>query len=151
MTRVRALVLGLAAVAVTAAVADDKPAPLDPAKLVGDWKIVEGMKAGEKSGDDAKKGMVIVDKEKITLKGDDMTFAFSYKIDPKKEPAEIDLEIVEPEGLKGAKAKGIVKLEKEKVTLCYHPMMGDRPTKFDSTKENGNYMFTMEKAKKSDK
>jgi uncharacterized protein (TIGR03067 family) len=150
MTLVRVLALGVAAVTLTVATADDKPAPLDPAKLVGDWSIVEGLKAGEKSGDDAKKGTVIVDKEKITLKSDDMTFAFSYTLDAKKSPAEIDLKIVEPEGLAGATAKGIIKLEKDKVTLCYHPMMGDRPTKFESTKDNGFYLFTMEK-KKSDK
>lgn len=151
MTLVRALVLGVAVTALSAATADDKPAPLDPAKLVGEWKIVDGKKAGEKIGDDAKKGKVIVDKEKITLKGDDMTFVFGYKLDAKKSPAEIDLVILEPEGLKDAKAKGIIKLEDGKKTLCYHPMMGERPTKFESTKDNGNYLFVMEKVKKADK
>lgn len=150
MTLVRALVLGVAVTAMTATAADDKPAPLDPAKLVGEWKIVDGKKAGEKLGDDVKKGKVIVEKEKISLKSDDMTFVFGYKVDAKKSPAEIDMELLEPEGLKGAKAKGIVKLEKDKFTLCYHPM-GDRPAKFESDKDNGFYLFVMEKAKKADK
>jgi uncharacterized protein (TIGR03067 family) len=147
MTLVRVLTVGLGALALTAAAAQDKTEPLDPAKLVGDWKIVDGMKAGEKIGDDAKKGTVVIEKGKITLKGDDMTFAFSFTVNAKKTPAEIDLEIVEPEGLKGTKAAGIIKLDGGKLTLCYHPMGGDRPTKFESNKDNGFYLMVHEKKK----
>ena len=151
MRLVRAIVLGLVMVAVSAVVAEDKKAAkLDPEKLVGSWKIVEGSKAGEKAGADATKGAITLTKDKITLADGDMKFEFSYKVDTKVEPTAIDMEIVQPDALKGAKAKGIIKLDGGKVTLCYHPMNGDRPTKFESTKDNGNYMFVLE-AKKAEK
>lgn len=152
MILVRMLVLGLATLVMSTVVAQDKKAEkLDPAKLVGKWKLTEGVKAGEKSGDDAKKGTTEVTKDKITLANADATFVFGYKVDAAKTPAEVDFEILEPEGLKGAKAKGIIKLEGGKMTMCYHPMMGDRPTKFESTKDNGFYLFTFKAAEEKKK
>jgi len=145
MTLLRALVLGFALIAATAVSAEDKKPEGKLDKLVGDWKVTGGTKAGEKAGDDAKKGVVTVTKDKITLTDGDMKFVFTYKADAAKDPAEIDMEIVEPDAFKGTKAKGIIKLDGDKVTLCYHPMGGDRPKKFESTKDNGNYMFMMEK------
>ncbi len=150
MTLVRALVLGLALVAVSALTAEDKKpaAKFDAEKLYGDWKITGGMKAGEKAGDDAKKGTVTVTKEKISLVDGDMKFVFTYKADAATDPVAIDMEIVEPDAFKGTKAKGIIELKDGKATLCYHPMGGDRPKKFESTKDNGNYLFMMEKKEK---
>lgn len=147
MNLVRALVLGVAVVALSAAGADDKPGKVDPTKLVGEWKIKEGWKAGEKATGDATKGTIIVTKDTVTIKGDkpEETFKFSYKTNADK--GEMDLEITEPEPLKGAKTQGIIKLEDGKFTLCYHPMGEKRPTEFKSTKENGFYMFVMEKKK----
>ena len=142
MTRVT--LLGLAAGLMTAVSvgADDKPGKLDPAKLVGDWAITESTKAGEKA--DKADGVVATTKEKMTLKAGDLTFVFGYKIDDKPAPMGIDLDLLEPEMFK-SKAKGIVKLDGDKLTLCYHPMGGDRPKGFESTKENGNYLFVMKK------
>jgi uncharacterized protein (TIGR03067 family) len=152
MSWLRALVLGAGLVAVSAAAADDeKTGKLDPGKLVGTYKITEGKKAGEKIGDDAKKGSVIFTKETITIKGDDgMAFEFSYKLDPKETPAAIDMEITKPDALKGAKAMGILEAEKDELKLCYHPEGKERPKKFESTKDNGYYMFTMKKSAKAE-
>jgi uncharacterized protein (TIGR03067 family) len=157
MSLVRALGLGLGLVLVTGLSAqDEKPKKGDKEgkideMLVGEWKITGGMKAGEKAGDDAKKGKVTVTKDKITLADGEMKFVFSYKLDATKDPVEIDMEIVEPDALKGAKAKGIIKGDKGKGTLCYHPMMGERPKKFESTKDNGAYLFELEKVEKGAK
>ncbi len=150
MNLVRALVLGVGLATVPAAGADDKPTKIDPKKLVGEWKIKEGWKAGEKATGDALKAPVILTKDTVTIKGDkpEETFEFTYKVNADK--GEIDLEITKPEMLKGAKTQGIVKLEDGKFTLCYHPMGEKRPTEFKSTKENGFYLFVMEK-KKADK
>jgi uncharacterized protein (TIGR03067 family) len=145
MKLVRATILGLSLIVISVASADDKPGKLDPTKLVGDWVITEGMKAGEKTGEEATKGTIVITKDKITIKGDDMTFEFSYKLDTKADPVSIDMEIVQPEGLKGTAAKGIVAMADGKLKLCYHPMNGDRPKKFESTKDDGNYMFVMKK------
>jgi len=154
MLWMRTLVLALGLVVIANVSAQDKKEekkPLDPAKLVGKWSITEGLKAGEKVGDDAKKGVIEFTKDKISLKSMDAEFEFSYKVDVKATPASIDLEILKPEGFKGTKAMGIIKIEDGKATLCYHPMGGDRPKKFESTKDNGNYMFTMKAAKEEKK
>jgi uncharacterized protein (TIGR03067 family) len=147
MNLLRAVVLGVGVLAISAAGADDKPGKVDAKKLVGEWKITEGWKAGEKATGDATKGTIIVAKDMVTIKGDkpEETFEFSYKLNADK--GEIDLEITKPEPLKGTKTQGIAKLEDGKFTLCYHPMGEKRPTEFKSTKENGFYMFVMEKKK----
>ena len=151
MILLRVLALGVAILMMSAVAAQDKKAEkLDPAKLIGKWKLTEGMKAGEKY-EDTKKGTTELTKEKVTLATSDATFVFSYKVDATKTPAEVDFEILEPEGLKGAKAKGIIKLEEGKMTMCYHPMMGDRPAKFESTKDNGFYLFSFKAEEKKDK
>ena len=123
---------------------DKKPGKLDPAKLSGKWKVVEGMKSGEKYEG---KGTALAEitKDKISFADGDAKFVFGYKVDLEKTPVQIDLEILEPEGLKGTKAPGILKLEGGKLTLAYHAAMGTRPEKFESTKENGIHLFVHEK------
>jgi uncharacterized protein (TIGR03067 family) len=153
MSWLRTLVLGVGLVTVSAAAQDDKKADkLDPAKLVGTYKITDGKRAGEKLGDDAKKGTVVVTKETIALKGEDgMEFEFSYKLDAKADPAEIDLEITKPDALKGAKTQGIIAVDGGELKLCYHPEGKERPKKFESTKDNGYFLFTMKKEKADEK
>ncbi len=129
----------------------DKAAKFDAAKLLGDWKLSEGTKAGEKSGSDLTKDVVTITKDKMSLKAGGMDFEFSYKIDDSKDPVAIDMEITLPEGLKGSKAPGIIKADGDKFTLCYSPMSGTRPTKFESTKDNGFFLFVHTKAAKGDK
>ena len=150
MSWLRTLVLGVGLVAVSAAAAQDdkKTEKLDPAKLVGTYKIADGKKAGEKLGDDAKKGKVVFTKETIAIKGEDgMDFEFSYKLDAKASPAEIDMEITKPDALKGAKTMGIIVLDSGEVKLCYHPEGKERPKKFESTKDNGYFLFSLKKEK----
>ena len=152
MTRFCTLGLAVGLMAAVTALADDpKPAPLDPAKLLGDWTLAEGTKAGDKM--DKPAGTMVVTKDKMTLKNDDMTFVFAYTMDAKAIPATIDMTILEPESFKDGKAKGLIKLADGKVTLCYHPMGGDRPKEFKSTKDDGNFLIVMKKKdeKKEDK
>ncbi len=154
MSWLRALVLGVGLVAVSAAAAQDdkKPGKLDPAKLVGTYKLTDGKKAGDKIGDDAKKGTVVFTNKTIALKGEDgMEFEFSYKLDAKADPATVDMEITKPDALKGAKALGIIGYEGGEVKLCYHPEGMERPKKFESTKDNGYYLFSLKKEKADEK
>ena len=129
----------------------EKVAKFDAAKLVGDWKVSEGTKAGEKSGPDLGKDVVTITKDKMSLKAGGMDFEFSYKLDDTKDPVAIDMEITLPEALKGSKAPGIVKADGDKFTLCYSPMSSTRPTKFESTVENKFFLFVHTKAAKGDK
>lgn len=146
MTRLRFLAMILACgFGATLVAQDKKPEKLDPAKLLGKWKVSEGMKAGEKY-EDKGNGVAEIAKDKITFAEGEMKFVFSYKLDVEKSPVTVDLEILEPEALKGSKAPGIVKLEGGKFTLAYHPSGGKRPEKFESTKENGVYLFVHVKA-----
>ena len=57
------------------------------------------------------------------------------------------MEILAPEAFKGAKAKGIVTVDGDTLKLAYHPMGGDRPTKFESAKDSGVFYFTLTKMK----
>lgn len=147
MTRVRALVVAVA-VATGAAVAADEKA-FDAAKLAGTWKLTEGTKGGEKADVAGLKEGAVFTKDTITLKNDMGTFKFKYSVDAKASPATIDLEITEPEGFKGTKSQGLVKLDGDTLTLIYATEPdAKRPTKFESTKENKYYLWVLKKAEK---
>ncbi len=151
MSLLRVLVLGFGLVAVSAAAADDdkKPGKLDADKLVGAWKITAGMKAGEKVDEKALKAAVSFTKDKITLKDEQgMEFEFSYKLDAATDPVGIDMGITKPEAFKDAKAQGIIELKDGTLKLCYHPEGKERPKKFESTKDNGFYYFTLKKGER---
>ena len=151
----RTLLASIALVALGAA--QDKPARLDPAKLLGKWVEIEGVKGGAKADPDRLKGQfVTVDKAVFKIQGDlpEQTFEFAYQPNADKSPAEIDFEIVWPEDLKGNPAWGIIALEGETLKLCYHQAAKDdarggskmRPRAFESTGENGYFLWTMKKA-----
>ena len=156
MTPMRAMVVGLA-LTMPAFADDPKPkaakddakpaAKFDPASLVGAWTVTAGTKDGVKM--DKPGGDVTVTKDKITFKAPDgMVFEFGYTVDAKATPAAIDLEILAPEGFKGAKAKGIVTVDKDVAKLAYHPMMGERPKGFEAKKDSGEFSFEWKKAEK---
>lgn len=156
MTRV--LVFAAAALFAAGLSAQDKDAPakkkmekIDPAKLVGSYKLVSGMKAGEKMTAEAEQSPIVFTKDKITMKSKDMAFAFSYKVDEDKTPATIEMTITEPKELKDKKATGILKMEAGKLVLCYHPKGENTPKVFKSTKENEYHLFELKKDEKKGK
>jgi uncharacterized protein (TIGR03067 family) len=137
--------LGLALLLAGAAVAEDKKA-VDPANLVGDWTYVSGVRAGENVPKDNLVGTVTFTKDTVTVPaGGDMKFLMGYKIDAAKSPATIDLEIKDGP-VKEGKAQGLIALEGDTLKLCYSAM-GKRPEKFESTKENMAFYFTLKKKK----
>ena len=141
--------LGLALVVVLAAPADDKKEKLsiDPAKLVGEWAYVAGVRAGEKVPQDHLAGTVTFGKDTVTVPADkDSKFLMEFKIDTSKTPATIDLNIKDGP-VKEGKAVGIIELNGDTLKLCY-TIQGNRPEKFESTKENMAFCFTLQRAKK---
>lgn len=148
---IRTLAVALiAAVAVSAE--DKKPADFDAKAVAGKWMVSEGMKAGEKSDVKTIKDPADFTADKITLKTPDATFVFKYSVDAKASPVAVELEILEPEGFKGAKSKGIIMVDGDKMMLAYNPTPeGARPKDFKSTKDNGSHVYTFTKAKKEDK
>ena len=128
--------------------ADEKKAEkFDAAKIVGEWKLTEGTKMGEKVEAKGLEAKVTIDKDSITIKGSDgMVYVMSYKIDDKASPAAIDM--VGKDGpVKDMKAAGIIALEGDTLKLCYG-LGEERPKAFASKKEGGTLLFTMKKEKK---
>jgi uncharacterized protein (TIGR03067 family) len=121
---------------------------LDPAKLIGDWNYVSGVKDGKKlSADDLKKGYVEISKEALKLKSEDAEFVLKYEIDVAKNPARIKLEIVKgPQG-EGAKAEGIIAMKGENLVLCYPAMGGDAPKEFAAKEGSGLHLFVLKRKK----
>lgn len=124
---------------------DKKDAKFDAAKMVGDWKIVEGMKQGEKVGEDHLKVKVKATKDSFILESEMGKFVMAYKLNTATNPVGIDMEIKEgpvPEG----KAIGIVWVSGDDMKLCYVPdASATRPGKFESTKDNGTFFWTLKR------
>jgi uncharacterized protein (TIGR03067 family) len=132
--------------------ADDanKDAKFDAKKLEGKWTYVSGKKAGENSAKESLMGTVEITKDKFNIPGPEMkTMPVGYKLDAKESPAKIDLEILD--GMfKGGKAEGIIEVKDDELKLCYVMVMGadaKRPTKFESTKDNGAFYFVLKRMK----
>ena len=154
MKAVQLLTAALAVVFAGFALADDKKpdekkAAFDATKLEGKWKLTDGKKNGAGVGDDSKKSVFVFSKDTIKIMaGDNALFTIKYTVDAKASPVTIDMEISEGEGGKGMKAKGILELKDDELKLCYDPMGGDRPAKFDGDKA---YFFTFKKEKEEKK
>lgn len=128
---------------------DDKDnGKLDPAKLVGTWTYVSGVKDGQKvDAEMLKKGTVEITKDTITLKSDMGNFVIKYKLDAAKTPAQLDMEITEGPAGVGSKAPGIIELKGDELKLCYVPM-GDAPPKDFSAKEGSKaHLFVLKQKK----
>src|SRR5579864_5062343 len=101
------LLVGLAIV-VGAPATKDAPAK-EPPSLVGEWIGVSGMRGGKPENPPAGTSITFTADGKLLMKegGDRKPEEGTYKADPKKSPAEIDL--VPPTGDKGPTILGIYK------------------------------------------
>jgi uncharacterized protein (TIGR03067 family) len=136
---------------VAAAVADEaakKDAKFDADKLVGQWTYTEGTRAGDKVDKERLAGTVKFTKDTVTIPaGPNEKFTIAYTIDAKASPATIDLEIKDGP-IKEGKGQGIIAIEGDVLKFCYVPEgSGKRPTKFESTKDNGAFYFVLKREK----
>ena len=140
------LLIGLAVVVAAPA---PKEAPKKEPTIVGEWigeKAVSGGKelpvppGGIAMGFNADGTLTLHEGGKGNAK------TGSYKVDPKKNPAEIDL--VPPADKKDDTILGIYKLEGDTLTLCFQKGSGERPMKFESPEGDRTVVITMKRVKK---
>jgi uncharacterized protein (TIGR03067 family) len=140
------LLIGLAVVVAAPA---PKEAPKKEATIVGEWigeKAVSGGKempvppGGISFGFHADGTLTIKEGGRTDGK------TGSYKVDPKKNPAEIDL--IPPADKKDDTILGIYKLEGDTLTLCFQKGDPERPTKFESPEGERTVVITMKRVKK---
>jgi uncharacterized protein (TIGR03067 family) len=128
-------------------VAQDKGGKFDAAKLEGKWQYVSGIKNGAKVDEDnLKKQVVIITKDKITLKGDD-TFVMKYELDSARKPVGIKLEMLESPFGAGAKSEGVIELKDDQLRLCYAPMGEEAPKTFDAKEGTKMHLFVLKRSK----
>src|SRR5882762_4701979 len=129
-----ALLIGLAAVAISPAWAEDNQAvKKDVAQLQGDWTMVSGSADGQAMPDTMRatsKRVCKGDETTVTVGGQLMMKA-KFTIDPSHKPKTIDYEMIDG-WTKGKKQLGIYELESDTVKFCFGGPGAERPTDFTS-------------------
>lgn len=125
-----------------------KKAPEFAAKdLIGEWTLASGSRAGDEVGKERLVGKITITEESITIPAGEDKFVMSYKFDTKASPVAVDMKILEGPAPEGSAALGIIKMEGDKVTLCYDSMGANRPEEFKTSSEDGFFMFELKKVK----
>jgi RNA polymerase sigma factor (sigma-70 family) len=128
-----------------AAAAEDKKSDKDLSQ--GDWVV----KVVQRNGQDAPEKNEVVGKT-LKFAGDKLTFKQfegEMKLDPSKDPKEIDCKVVEgPENEKGMVAKGVYKLDGDKLTLNLAHPGNERPAGLESKAGENTIYLELERAKK---
>jgi uncharacterized protein (TIGR03067 family) len=138
------IVIGLALV--VGAPAKDAP-KTDAPSLVGEWTPTQAVRGGKPDNPPAGTTITFTADGKVLLKEGNAAKPEegTYKIDARKDPAEID--IVPPEKDKSPPVIGIYKLEKDTLVICV--IMGtDRPKKFESPEGTEIMLITLQRVKK---
>lgn len=127
----------------------------DAKKLQGTWEVVELIVYGKKADPKVIQGTKFVfAQDKLTIVPANANLAefekrvFSFKIDPKKKPAQIDLTALDGEN-KGAVSPGIYEIQGETLRWCQpdDPKSKTRPTQFASPEKSDLYLFTLKRTK----
>jgi uncharacterized protein (TIGR03067 family) len=147
-----ALVTAALVLVAGAAGADDAAAKRMLKELEGSYTPVSMIGAGEATPENLLKTAT------YQIKGDTFTVRFNdgkgagkqatIVLDPNQQPAAIDLTPKDgPDA--GKPMLGILKVEKDTVTICWTDQAGkaERPKDFSSTKENQNLLIVLKKAR----
>jgi len=116
-------------------------------QIIGSWKCVSAVIDGKPLADDRASQLKLTltaDRYK-TERGGEVLFDSNYKLNAAKSPQEIDM--IGTEGdLKGKAALGILKLDGERLTMCYVMPGKERPTAFESEPQSGAFLVTWKRA-----
>ena len=122
-----------------------KSSKVSAKKMVGQWRCVKGVRAGAEVTEERLDAVITFSEDSITIPAGAENFEMSFTLNTDASPVEIDMEITAGPAPPGSKALGIVKMVDGVFYLCYNAdPSGSRPTKFESTDENGNFYFEME-------
>jgi uncharacterized protein (TIGR03067 family) len=139
----------LVGLAVTVGAQDKKEPAAKDAPIVGEW-VGEKAVAGGKEQPVPPGGITFTfaaDGKLTVAEGKkERPDTGTYKTDPKKDPAEID--IIPPEDKKEPTVQGIYKVDGDTLTLCFGRGKGGRPTKFEAPEGSDVIVITLKKAKK---
>jgi len=148
-----ALATAVLALSAGAAVADDAAVRKMLKDLEGSYTPVTMTRAGDAAPD------VVLKSATFEIRGDTFTVRFNKDgkeegkrativLDPGQSPTAVDLTPKDgPDA--GKPMLGIIKVERDIVTLCWtdQPGKAERPKDFSSTKENKNLLIVMKKAR----
>jgi uncharacterized protein (TIGR03067 family) len=132
---------------VTVAAPATKEAPKKEApSIVGEWSPSSALRGGKPDMPPPGTSITFTADGKVLLKEGKAEKAEegTYKIDAKKDPAEID--IMPPKG-EERPVTGIFKFDKESLILCIS-MSKDRPSKFESPEGTEIMLVTLQRVKK---
>jgi uncharacterized protein (TIGR03067 family) len=143
----------------TSPVGDDRPPPRPPdakaataralKQLKGKWTAVKMVRDGQEESETG--DQFVFDGKEITVeRANGRLEKATFEIDPSSKPMKFDVAGVDSTGKKLKPLLGIIKIEKNKVTIC-NPSPGARraarPKEFTSTKENQCQLVVLERAK----
>lgn len=125
-----------------------KDATIDRGDLVGDWKFDRGFRGSDAIDKEHLTLGISINEREIQLPGSHGSMlAVNYQIDSTKSPAEIDMVLTDPEtGRRISNGLGIIQLKNRRLTICYDSTGKVRPKKFASTKKDGFFLFTLQRA-----
>jgi uncharacterized protein (TIGR03067 family) len=133
------------AVTLAAPVKDGKK---DPPGLVGEWAAESAVIRGKPDNPPPGTTWTFTADGKSVLRVGDGNGEVegTYKADPKKDPAEVDITA----GPKGGPARGLYKVDGDTLTLCLVTDGEDRPKKIEAPAGSTAVLITFKRVKKKD-
>jgi uncharacterized protein (TIGR03067 family) len=131
------------ALVVAAPALKDKPRPA-AASVVGEWAIESAVVGGSTQNDIPNRWVFHADGTRQILNGDKTIASGTYAIDPKADPASIDLDPGAASGVYPC----IYRLDGDTLTVNVGWQKSDRPTKFESAPGSQCTLYVFKRVKK---